>query len=345
MRLELSLPTLCLVALVAGCGHSSGVYPNSTNGNEPLCTYAGLENIPASSPQCVAPAPPPPPPPPVAMCPLPGLGSITASDPACVAPMGNPLPPPPPRIDSVATDKSARAEAERLRAARLEAIARARRAKGTQSFERAEKDTIASPPTYSPLLSGLQSGSSFSKSLTPATMQVTGVGNMRRKVSSPVRIVLQHIHGDTRTALAEADTTAAKAPGGGVAALTKIGDEATVCLKGDTANFHITGGEVRAPLDDGMCSTRSVSEEDPAPWVFHVTPQHGGEHSLEVEVRAGLSRRVVFDSTYSIQVHVGSLWDELLDGISSVTLLTKMLTALLVAVAALAVAWKALRKA
>ena len=27
-----------------------------------MCTYAGLENIPASSPQCVAPAPPPPPP-------------------------------------------------------------------------------------------------------------------------------------------------------------------------------------------------------------------------------------------------------------------------------------------
>lgn len=50
---------------------------------EAMCTYAGLENIPASSPQCVAPAPPPPPP---AMCPYPGLGGILQSDPACVAP-------------------------------------------------------------------------------------------------------------------------------------------------------------------------------------------------------------------------------------------------------------------
>lgn len=52
---------------------------------EVMCTYAGLENIPASSPQCVAPAPPPPPP--VAMCPYPGLGGLTATDPACVAPV------------------------------------------------------------------------------------------------------------------------------------------------------------------------------------------------------------------------------------------------------------------
>ena len=50
---------------------------------EAMCTYAGLENIPASSPQCVPPAPPPPPP---AMCPYPGLGGILQSDPACVAP-------------------------------------------------------------------------------------------------------------------------------------------------------------------------------------------------------------------------------------------------------------------
>jgi peptidoglycan-associated lipoprotein len=54
---------------------------------EVMCTYAGLENIPASSPQCVAPAPPPPPPPAPAMCPYPGLGGITAADPACVAPV------------------------------------------------------------------------------------------------------------------------------------------------------------------------------------------------------------------------------------------------------------------
>ncbi|MDO8500279.1 MAG: outer membrane beta-barrel protein, partial [Gemmatimonadaceae bacterium] len=50
---------------------------------EVMCTYAGLENIIASSPSCVA---PPPPPPPVAMCAYPGLAGITATDPACVAP-------------------------------------------------------------------------------------------------------------------------------------------------------------------------------------------------------------------------------------------------------------------
>lgn len=54
---------------------------------EAMCTYAGLENIPASSPQCVAPAPPPPPP---AMCPYPGLGGILQTDPACVAPAAPP---------------------------------------------------------------------------------------------------------------------------------------------------------------------------------------------------------------------------------------------------------------
>jgi len=54
---------------------------------EVICTYAGLENIPASSPQCVAPPPPPPPPPPApAMCPYPGLGGVPATDPTCVAP-------------------------------------------------------------------------------------------------------------------------------------------------------------------------------------------------------------------------------------------------------------------
>ncbi|HYN82710.1 MAG TPA: peptidoglycan-associated lipoprotein Pal [Gemmatimonadaceae bacterium] len=53
---------------------------------EIMCTYAGLENIPASDPRCVAPLPPPPPPVAPAMCPYPGLGSLTATDPACVAP-------------------------------------------------------------------------------------------------------------------------------------------------------------------------------------------------------------------------------------------------------------------
>ncbi|MEO7501034.1 MAG: peptidoglycan-associated lipoprotein Pal [Gemmatimonadaceae bacterium] len=54
---------------------------------EVMCTYMGLENIPASSPQCMAPAPPPAPAPVVQMCPYPGLGSLTATDPSCVAPL------------------------------------------------------------------------------------------------------------------------------------------------------------------------------------------------------------------------------------------------------------------
>ncbi len=49
---------------------------------EAMCTYAGLESIPASSPNCVAPLPPPPPP---ATCQY--DASILASDPRCMAPV------------------------------------------------------------------------------------------------------------------------------------------------------------------------------------------------------------------------------------------------------------------
>jgi len=52
---------------------------------EVMCTYAGLESIPASSPNCVAPPPPPPPPPPPAMCQY--NSNIRADDAACVAPV------------------------------------------------------------------------------------------------------------------------------------------------------------------------------------------------------------------------------------------------------------------
>jgi peptidoglycan-associated lipoprotein len=52
---------------------------------EVMCTYAGLESIPASSPNCVAPPPPPPPPPPPATCQY--NANILATDPACVAPV------------------------------------------------------------------------------------------------------------------------------------------------------------------------------------------------------------------------------------------------------------------
>ncbi|MFL5568474.1 MAG: peptidoglycan-associated lipoprotein Pal [Gemmatimonadaceae bacterium] len=60
---------------------------------EVMCTYAGLESIPASSPNCVAPPPPPPPPPPPATCQY--NPSILATDPACV-------PPPPQLTDTTA---------------------------------------------------------------------------------------------------------------------------------------------------------------------------------------------------------------------------------------------------
>jgi peptidoglycan-associated lipoprotein len=52
---------------------------------EAMCTYPGLESIPASSPNCVAPPPPPPPPPPPATCQY--DASILASDPRCVPPL------------------------------------------------------------------------------------------------------------------------------------------------------------------------------------------------------------------------------------------------------------------
>src|SRR2546423_4950094 len=52
---------------------------------EVMWTYPGLESIPASSPNCVAPPPPPPPPPPPAVCPY--NSAIPATDPACVAPV------------------------------------------------------------------------------------------------------------------------------------------------------------------------------------------------------------------------------------------------------------------
>ena len=52
---------------------------------EAMCTYPGLESIPASSPNCVAPPPPPPPPPPPAVCQY--DASILATDPRCVPPV------------------------------------------------------------------------------------------------------------------------------------------------------------------------------------------------------------------------------------------------------------------
>ncbi|MFL5611258.1 MAG: peptidoglycan-associated lipoprotein Pal, partial [Gemmatimonadaceae bacterium] len=56
---------------------------------EVMCTYPGLESIPASSPNCVAPPPPPPPPPAVTPCPY--NANIASTDPACVAPVVQPV--------------------------------------------------------------------------------------------------------------------------------------------------------------------------------------------------------------------------------------------------------------
>jgi peptidoglycan-associated lipoprotein len=76
--------TAAVVVLVANV--VVGVVLEAIAGARPevMCTYAGLESIPASSPNCVAPPPPPPPPPPPAMCQY--NPNITAQDPACVAP-------------------------------------------------------------------------------------------------------------------------------------------------------------------------------------------------------------------------------------------------------------------
>lgn len=67
---------VAIFALSAGCRSSSSYV-------EAMCTFPGLENVPASSPQCVPPAPPPPLP---SMCPYPGFEGITATDPACAVP-------------------------------------------------------------------------------------------------------------------------------------------------------------------------------------------------------------------------------------------------------------------
>ena len=87
MKLSLALAIVTLGAL--GC-----VHPRTA---EQMCTYSGMESVPASSPQCVAPPPPAPPPAPpmLVMCAYAGLEGIPASDPDCRVPtiMRNPKPP------------------------------------------------------------------------------------------------------------------------------------------------------------------------------------------------------------------------------------------------------------
>jgi len=57
---RLLLASVCVLAF--GCAPRG--YPSPGPGY-PVCTYPGLEHLPAESPECVAPAPPPPPPPPL----------------------------------------------------------------------------------------------------------------------------------------------------------------------------------------------------------------------------------------------------------------------------------------
>ncbi|MEO5902395.1 MAG: OmpA family protein [Gemmatimonadaceae bacterium] len=88
--MKLWLAVAIMTIALCGCIHR----PHS----DQMCQYAGMEGIPASSAQCVAPAPPPPPPPPptppplVLPCQIEGLESLAASDPGCRAPkhMRNP---------------------------------------------------------------------------------------------------------------------------------------------------------------------------------------------------------------------------------------------------------------
>lgn len=331
---------LLLVTPLIACYSERSSPASSTGGNgPPLCTYAGLEDLPADSPQCVAPLPPVPPPPPAPMCMYPGLGSIKASDAACVAPSGLPAPvvrgggPGTSGAPSVDKDVAARARAaalarERDRAFRMERASMERELTGAETSSPSQ-DSLPAPTEAT--------------ELPPATMQVTGYEDMRKRITSHVRIVLQHVVGKIDAALARADSVAARAPHGGRAVFTRIGDEATVCIKADTADFLVGGGDTKPPEGSGSCSARPISRADPAPWVFRVTPQSVGEHSFEVYIRSQ-SGAVTFDSTYSINVRVGSYWDELTYWVASLTIMTKSLTALLVALAAAVVAWRALRK-
>ncbi|MGH7617034.1 MAG: hypothetical protein ACREPM_07400 [Gemmatimonadaceae bacterium] len=175
---------------------------------------------------------------------------------------------------------------------------------------------------------------------------MTGLANMRAKIASDVRVVLQHL----RDAALRAAAIKAAAPGGAPAgefdAITQIGDRAIVCVRADSAHFAIGGGTYKSPAGDGMCAEHPVDEGDPAPWVFHVTPQHSGSASLEVQVMAFAKNDTVvkFDSTYTIPVHVGSVLGAVEEFLTDATGLIKLATGLLVAIAAFIVAWRALRK-
>jgi peptidoglycan-associated lipoprotein len=77
MKLIVSLSAAVALFLLGACAPPPAAQAT-------MCTYAGLDTLPASSPHCVAPPPPPPPPPPPAMCAY--SPSILATDEQCVAP-------------------------------------------------------------------------------------------------------------------------------------------------------------------------------------------------------------------------------------------------------------------
>lgn len=88
-RMKFWLAIAIVIFGILGC-----VHPKPT---QEMCTYEGMESMPASNPQCFPPPPPPPPPAPpmLQMCPYPGLEGIAAADPDCRIPaiMRNPRPP------------------------------------------------------------------------------------------------------------------------------------------------------------------------------------------------------------------------------------------------------------
>jgi hypothetical protein len=178
--------------------------------------------------------------------------------------------------------------------------------------------------------------------LPPATLQVQGLKGMRKKKASPVTITLKRIDGDVDSAMDAARSAVENTPEGGVVMRTRVGGVATVCLKGHPMDFVITGGD--SSVTDGSCSRRDVVGSEPSPFVFYVVPQDWGTYSLQVQVRGANQGRVMIDSTYAVNVSVGSWWDEMMQIINSATLLTKATTGLLVALAAAWVAWRTLRK-
>lgn len=152
------------------------------------------------------------------------------------------------------------------------------------------------------------------RKLAPAALTLDLSDTLRAKHSSDIRISISR---DSLAALAAGTDRIVNGPDGPhrqVTRQTRIGDEATICVRADTNNFQISGGDSRSPAGDGMCSLRAVSQLGlPSPWVFHVLPRDTGSKDLEVEVRAAFNDQpspiVVYDSVYHLRVYVGEFPD------------------------------------